>query len=348
MLTTGIHELDVVVASLKAGKTPEPTTIRTFLSWFDIQRRTSLNVKYIEEKLDKAGVRTVPSYLNRWVESPIAFERITGEQDAKSPKQDTATNSDTTSEDGAVSDDPSFRIGNVKSAQRVPTSVKPNATLQEAMTLMLTRGFSQIPIMSNERTVKGIISWTSIGSRLAANGKGEDVQSYKKNALIINSSESLFTAVKIIAEHDYVLIRSTDDRISGIVTASDIALQFEEISKPFLLIAEIENQLRALISKKIKVSDIKETCAEQFLPKNFSQIHQLSFGNYVNILQNEKNWNKLGLNIERITFCAELERINRIRNEVMHFNPDPRDPADISALHDISRMLEILRSVGAF
>jgi hypothetical protein len=349
-------QLDAVVRRLHQGKTAEPTTIRDFLSWFGAQRRTTLNVEYIEKQLAKAGVRTVPGYLNRWVDSPVTFELISeheeeGDEEGNSkPTPISSGESEPQSPESEiqVSEDPSFRIGNIKSARMPPTYVKPNASLHEAMTLMLARNYSQLPVMTNDRDIKGVISWPSIGARLAANISGPDVRSYMNTHQEIVVSASLFMGIRIIAEHDYVLVRAPDNTISGIVTASDIALQFEEISTPFLLLAEIENHIRALIAKKLTKSDIRRACGEEFLPVNFSQVHELTFGNCVRILEHPDNWLKLGLGMDRRVFCSELSDVNKIRNDVMHFNPDPLTVDNLRRLQDVSRMFETLRGAGAF
>jgi len=351
-----IPELNSIVAALEAGKTAEPTTIRDFLGWFGAQRRTRLNVEYIEAQLAKAGVRTVPGYLNRWVDSPLGFE-LAREPDKSSKESarlsaatSTAGDATTEVEEGikAEADDPSFRLGNVKSATGGLTSVKPNASLQEAVTLMMSRNYSQLPVMTGEREARGVISWKSIGARLAANVTSGEARNFMDGVRELPIDSSLFAAIPVIAEHGYVLVRASDKVYSGIVTASDIAFQFEDISKPFLLLAEIENQLRALIQRKLTKADVKKANSEEFLPSDFSSMHNLTFSNCVNALSHAENWDKLNLGMDRKLFCAELVEINKIRNGVMHFNPDPPDQAAMRRLHDISSMLATLRQVGAF
>jgi CBS domain-containing protein len=354
LVPTDHPQLNAVIHQLKQGKTAEPTTIRDFLSWFGAQRRTTLNVEYIEKQLAKGGVRTVPGYLNRWVDSPVTFELISEHQEPAGGTGDSEAQAGDGSEgqgsesDIPAKDDPSFRIGNIESARKAPTAVKPNATLHEAVTLMVARNFSQLPVMTTDREVKGVISWASIGSRIAANVSGSDVRSYMNPHQEIPVSASLFSGIRIIAEHDYVLVRAADNVISGIVTASDIALQFEEISTPFLLLGEIENHIRALIAKKLTKADIKKACGDEFLPANFSEIHELTFGNCVRILDYSDNWAKLGLGMDRKVFCAELAGVNKIRNDVMHFNPDPLTSENLTRLQNVSRMFETLRGAGAF
>ncbi|GGD78836.1 hypothetical protein GCM10008012_23240 [Rhizobium anhuiense] len=213
---------------------------------------------------------------------------------------------------------------------------------------MLARNFSQLPVMTTEREVKGVISWESIGARYVTNIEGNEVHHYMDEAHEILASASLFAGIKIILEHNYVLIRSADKRISGIVTSTDITHQFEETSTPFLLLAEIENNLRALISKKLNISDIKKACGEEYLPKDFNGVSELTFGNYVRILDKDENWAKLKLQLDRITFCKELLEVNSIRNDVMHFDPDPLTPDNLATLRNVAKMLDFIRSLGAY
>jgi CBS domain-containing protein len=345
-------ELEEVAADLKEGRTATPVTIRTFLSWFGAQRRTPGNVEYINHQMTLAGLRTVPNYLNIWVDTPITFELIAQHEAEKDARQSVDSssmiNEPNSPSDSTSAADPSFKIGKIASANIPPVSVKPNATLEEAITLMLARNFSQLPVMTTDREVKGVVSWASIGARLATNTTGPDVQTYMDEHQEIVISASLFSAIKIILEYNYVLVRYPDRKVSGIVTASDIALQFEEISTPFLLLAEIENNLRALISKKLTIDDMKRACGEEYLPKEFSAVSELTFGNYVRILEHVDNWAKLGLHLHRLVFCSELSEINAIRNDVMHFDPDPLSEQDLSKLRNVAKMFDLLRSLGAF
>ncbi len=345
-------ELRAVLKDLKGGKTATPVTIRTFLSWFGMQRRTASNVEYINSQLKAAGVRTVPNYLDIWVDTPISFEltaKRRGDGPDSTPQAPAVENStEITFTDSKSADDPSFRIGKIESANRAPISVRPTASLQEAITLMLARNFSQLPVMTTDREVKGVISWESIGARNITKTDGTQAQHFMDDAQEISASASLFAGIKIILDHNYVLIRASDKRITGIVTSTDITHQFEETSTPFLLLAEIENHLRALISKKLTVIDIKKACSDEFLPRDFKNVADLTFGNYIRILENDDNWAKLGLQLDRATFCRELIEVNSIRNDVMHFDPDPLTSENLSTLRNVAKMLDLIRSFGGF
>jgi CBS domain-containing protein len=354
-VATDHTELNAVIKTLKDGQTAEPTTIRNFLSWFDVQRRTVHNVAYIDTQLEKGGVRTVPNYLDRWVDSPITFELLS-EHNLKSdstpltrkPTIAEAVDIEISLSADPIAGDPSASIGNIPSARQPLVRIKPTANLQEAITLMVARNFSQLPVMTNERDVRGVISWASIGARSTANVDEATVQHYMDKHQEIDISASLFAGIKIIADHDYVLVRDVDRIITGIVTASDIALQFEKLSAPFILLSEIENRIRILIIKRLSNTDVKKACKDEFLPKNYSSVHQLTFGNCIRVLEYPENWEKLKLKMDRKIFCNELENINEIRNNVMHFNPDSITAENVSRLKDSSRMFEILQNIGAF
>lgn len=88
---------------------------------------------------------------------------------------------------------------------------------------MLTNDFSQLPVMISEREVKGAVSWKSIGCRLSLSKKCTLVKDCMDSAQVIDAEASLFEAINIIAEHDYVLVCAHDRTICGIVTARDIS-----------------------------------------------------------------------------------------------------------------------------
>ncbi len=349
------EELNQVKRDLMEGKTATPVTIRKFLSWFGAQRRTVLNVQYINGELVKVGVHTIPDYLNIWVDTPITFEldkfddagkQIDKEVEVEVDKEDPHFEADDMSLKSS-SERLSYKIGKLAAANNAPVSVKPNATLKEAITIMIARNLSQLPIMTNERDVKGVVSWASIGTRLIAGKEGVDVQFYMDEHHEVSASSSLFDGIKIIIEHNYVLVRSTDRKITGIVTSNDISEQFEEISTPFLLIGDIENNLRHLIGLKLNLENMKQACGENNLPSDFSGVSDLNFGHYIRILSNEANWYKVGLHLDRSAFCEELSDVNRIRNDVMHFDPDPLTVQDLSKLRNVAKMFDVLKIMHA-
>jgi CBS domain-containing protein len=342
------EELNAVLKDLKAGKTATPVTIRDFLYWFGAQRRTAANVDYINTELYKVGIRTVPGYLNIWVDTPITFELISEHSDNVEVSIDLDQGVNLGGEgdkiagdiSDAIESDPSFRIGNIPSANRSPTSVSPTDDLSVAITLMMSRNYSQLPVMTSAYEIKGIISWESIGKNALKKNVKNTVGAHMNEHYEISAAASIFSGIKIILEHGYVLVRSSDKKVSGIVTSNDVTHQFEEVSKPFLLIGEIENTLRIIIDKKLSKADIESACKAEYLPKNFAKASDLTFGNYVKILENPECWKKIGLMLDRQSFCQELGEINNIRNNIMHFDIEKPKQESLSKLTNMARMLQ--------
>ena len=100
-------------------------------------------------------------------------------------------------------------------------------------------------VMTYDRTVKGVVTWKSIGSKLFEKEKSLILKDVMDKPIIIDNDESLFKAIEKISFYDYVLIRARKDfSIKGIVTSSDLSQQFKNLSEPFLLIGRRENLMR--------------------------------------------------------------------------------------------------------
>jgi hypothetical protein len=71
---------------------------------------------------------------------------------------------------------------------------------------------------------------------------------------------SLFQAIPVIVKFGYVLVRSVDNRSNGIVTATDLSVQFLRLAEPFLLLSEIEQHVRRLTGGHFTKSELQEAC----------------------------------------------------------------------------------------
>ena len=249
-----IRELVNIADDLKRGREVEPVTVRTFLNWFGAQRRGFQIVDQIREQLGEADLVTIPDFESRWIDANIEFRLCNAvhEFEATSIATGAATLGEPTPEVidppiGWVSRDPTYRISKLAAANGGITSIAPDASLSEAVTLMMERDFSQLAVMTGEREVKGVISWMSIGSMLAFGYDGKVVRTLMQPHFEVRADASIFDAIASVVKNGYVLIRDESNKIIGIVTASDLSLQFRTLTEPFLLLSEIENLLRNMI-----------------------------------------------------------------------------------------------------
>lgn len=232
-------------------------------------------------------------------------------------------------------EDPTFRISKMEAANHPPIYARPTDTLLEAVTAMLLHDFSQLPVMQNERTVKGIISWQSIARRQVRGVAGQLVKDFMDEPQIVPYNESLLTVMRRVSSHDCVLVEGSDRRIVGIITVSDLSDSFLHLTKPFLLLSEIERTLRSL-TRPLPRELLIEACSWR---DSAPDLEKLSFGDYVQLLQSQAAWDALKIPLDRATFTQALEEVRNIRNAVMHFEDDRVTAEAVQKLRNLSRVL---------
>lgn len=327
------EKLENIQQQLSKGVAPPHETVRSLLLWFGASRRGWRVCSDIRATLKHYRLKTSPDFEYAYIDGLISFV-----PDGAGEKGD--------AESGIAIADPTYRIGRLEAANKSPVTVKPDATLPEAVTLMLTQDFSQLPVMTNDRDVKGIVSWKTIGSRLALEKKCGLVRECMEPAQEIGIEDSLFSAISIIAEHDYVLVRAQDKKISGIITASDFNIQFRKLAEPFLLVGEIENGVRQILHGKFTKAELNAAKAPGDEEREIEGVADLTFGEYIRLVESEKRWKKLKLAIHRVEFVKRLDCVREIRNDVMHFDPDGLEDTDLEKLREFAQFLKRLRDVG--
>ena len=329
------EKLIAIKAQIKQGVVPQQETVRIFLQWFHAARRGFNVVRHIRQRLKYHGIVTVPDFEYQYIDSSLSFALAPA--DENSPSEDS---------DRTVAD-PTHRLGRLDSANKAPVFVAPDASLKAAVTLMMTNDYSQLPVMTSPRDVKGVISWRAIGNRLVLKRPCINVRDCMEPAEIVSIDASLFATISKVAEHDYVLVQANDKVICGIVTAADFNDQFRRLAEPFLLVGEIENGLRRILRGKFTSKELEAGKAPGDDARIIGGISDLTFGEYIRLIEPEKHWKKLALEVDRVEFLAKLNKIREVRNDVTHFDPDGLEPADLVALREFARFLKMLRDVGA-
>ena len=291
-----------IVKEIKENDKEFEITPRELLNYFYCEKRTSGNVWFINRFLDENQLETEPNYVNGWIDGEIVL---------KHKKKATTKNGI----------DPIQRLKLLPSSNNEPISINKEAKLKEAITLMMMHNYSQLPVMNGSRNVLGYISWGTIGCALSNGLVSEDVKDYINTDLTrLKYEMPLLEAISIIIEKEFVLVEKNDKSIAGIVTIADISSQFLSVTEPFILLEQIENHIRQLLDKKFLIEDLKGFCKNN--EKDIEFIDDLTFGDYIFILSNPDNWDKLNLKLERTHFIKQLDKIRIIRNDVMHFDPE--------------------------
>lgn len=347
------QRLQEIAEQVHNNGTEVNVSVRELLSWFHAKRRGVYVVYAVRSALEEVSLTTLPDFEYLYIDASVAIAaqtqtseegEVVAEQSKDIPAEKATEAVEPVRHDfvsGGI-EDPTFRIGQLEAANSVPMSVTPDSTLAQATTIMMLHDFSQLPVMQNERVVKGIISWESIGKKRILGKPCENVRDCMDSVVPeAKATASLFSTIDLIIKYGYVLVRQLDGKVSGIVTTNDLSSQFRQLAEPFLLVGEVENYIRRLIAGKFtieRIAAVKEPNDE----RPIRTVNDLTFGEYMRLLENPDNWAIVNLPLDRAVFINHLNRVRELRNDVMHFDPDPFADEDLTMLRSFVNFMRSL------
>lgn len=360
------EELRTIATKVARGEQPV-TPVRTLISWFwGSQRRGRWVVEMVRNALTALALTTVPDFEWTYIDGEVRFVPAEPPTD-NPPTSEARVSVDVDSVHSAdavvsvrdaleISDavelrldaDPMHRVARLRSAHTEPVSIAPDAYIRKAITLMMKHDYSQLPAM-NGRTLKGFVSWKTIGRKLALGGQPtlvREMMDEVQPSQIVTLGLSLLEATRLLAMHEFLLVRDASV-VCGIVTAYDFTETFGTLSEPFLLLGEIENHIRNLLRGKFCTRELDEVRDPLDTSSPIIDVSDLNFGGYVRLLQKPGNWEKLQLQLDRDTFLADLDEIRSIRNDVMHFDPDGISEDELRKVREFARLLRQVQKVRA-
>jgi CBS domain-containing protein len=241
--------------------------------------------------------------------------------------------------------DPVPRIGMLAAANEKPISVCRDTGLIRAVTLMRLHDFSQLPVMQNDRNVAGMVSWKSIGR---SRSDSEDRQ-YVRGCMdvdvkILSYDVPLFDALQTLIDHEAVLVKGSDNNITGLVTTSDITLEFRALSESFLLLGEIERHVRRIADQRFTLEVLRNAVdpVDERRKEHVKHISDLTFGELIRLLDTLENWSRLDLCLDRTVIISRLRKVGEIRNRVMHFRSDRISDDGVVILRETVRFMQQL------
>ena len=324
------NQLRDAAESIQTGKSRR-VKVRTLLSWFGQKRRGSSVVWTIRRALRDLGLRTDPDFSTVGIDAFVSFSTVpakapTGQDRSGTPEGETAGGNGAT---GSLATDPALYVGMLPAATSGVITVTRDSTVSAAVTKMMYHKYSQLPVTQDLRRIDGMISWRSIGE--ASTKKGYEECKYVRDCYdedfsTVRLDTPLLDAVEKIARDEVVLVTGPDKRITGIVTTSDLSLKYHELAAPFLLLQEIEDRLRLLIDDAFSKEEIAEARDPRDDKRKVNEAADLSFGEYIRLVEARENWNRLKLTLDRRVFVKLLRDVRDVRNEVMHFSPDDLSP----------------------
>jgi predicted transcriptional regulator len=219
--------------------------------------------------------------------------------------------------------DPVRRVNVLESASKTPTYVANSDTLDKAISLMRYHHFTQLPVTNNnKRGLIGYISWETIGCAKEKGATSNLVKDYlSEDVKEISPDTPLIEAIKVVEDHDFAVVVAKDASLQGIITTADITAQFISNTEPFVILEEIELQIRNMLKKgEFLVDELKNLKTES--GKDVNSIDDLTFAQYLEVIGNKANWDRLGLCVDKTVLLKHLQEVRAIRNDVMHFSPE--------------------------
>ena len=308
---------------------PVEMTLRDLLARWAIKTDGSVPYLHIDADLANHGLTTSPSY--RKVSIDTIVRLITPEPDEDATGQDSVDTDDETELDIGLT------VGNLPSALSGVVSVPPTATFDEAVTVMMLNGYSQLAVLSGTHSLRGAVTWRSIAYARHAN-PGAAFTDAIVRPREARYDQELIEILPDLEAWDFVIVRDEKNAVAGIVTTADVVGKYRELSNPFILIGELDQVLRRLISHAFTVAEVISLCDADG-SRSVRSFDDLEMGDYQRVLENPKCWTKLGWPLDRGTFIKRLDELRVIRNNVMHFNPGPVPANTVDRLRNILKLL---------
>ncbi len=333
---TRVHEWLRAARSRAESDEPERIPVRELLSLWGAKDRGD-QIARIEADLANHGLATRPNFRGVTLETNVAL--ITAAQEAEQETEEAAeAAAKVSTEDSDEAEDRyiGLMVGNLPSALGGVVSVSPNASLEEALTKMLLNDYSQLAVLSGTHSLRGAVTWQSIVQARQLNPHA-GLADATVGARDVDYRTDLLEVLTDLRDRGFIFVRDEKNAVAGIVTAADVAGRYGEMANPFILIGDLDRLLRRAITRMVEIDDVVAVCD----PKG-SRIRKhddMSMGDYQRVLESPALWAKLGWPLDRSAFVARLAEIRKIRNDVMHFNPDPVPEHTVAHLRRINALL---------
>ena len=209
-----------------------------------------------------------------------------------------------------------------------PLTLDDRTPASDAIERMVDHGFSQVPVTNRDGRIIGVFSWQSFGKRVT------DLRASKVKATELPIREAMEPArfigreVYIDTETDwnnidYVLVGS-DDNLVGILCIADVFGRLNDFAEAFVLLYEIEHEIRDLIMDVVGESGLGEMIGNMHTPPNAkvpSSLEEFTFNQYKSLICTKANWPTFEsvFDTVRELVDADFGEVNELRNIVFHF-----------------------------
>jgi len=205
----------------------------------------------------------------------------------------------------------------------------------KALGIMRKHGYSQVPVVVGAE-VLGLFSYRSFSEAVLSISTSKRNPKNTFSDLIVEECLEKPEFARVTDEFKYwfdtldkqdAVLVGEPYRLQGIVTPMDVLRYLYNVASPFVLVAEIELCLRALMRHVVSDEKLAEcaktSLAECYTPERLPRIlEEMTFHDYVQIIRDGRNWPFFEpvFKGSRERTRAKLEAMGDLRNRVFHFH----------------------------
>lgn len=333
----------------RVAEGPLRVSIRDLLAYKGYMRRTSGIVAEITNDLAELGLLAVPSISEGWIDGDVNIVQMPGDESPdETVEPDESTAAPQSEIDSAEAEAERVLGGSVKYAVSTMStaacqvlSARPDEPLKAVVTRMALNDFSQVAVVDESDRLLGAVTWESIALAWMS-GSPVVVRDALRPARSTAPNDELLAQATAIYDEGFVFVRDSSGAVRGIITSADLTKRFGDDHRPIVLLDEIEARLGLRIRSACSVEEVKAAGV------HVGASGEYTFGNYVAVLNVDSLWGKLDWHgLDRCELHATMDRVRRIRNQLMHFSPDPITPEEVHLLEKVARALRLVTSEAA-
>lgn len=319
---------------------PRTMTIRELLGYWGFRRRTTRIVEEVTDDLAELGLLAVPSIAEGWINALVEIVPTPGRTDETSETAGSLraeVNAAEASAEAVMSGSVSYSVSTMDTARCEVMTVLAEDPLSVTVTKMALQDFSQVAVVDPQRRLLGAVTWESIALAWMS-GTPSLVRDAMRSAPSAAPEDELLRQSEVIYQHGFVFVRDSGGVVQGIITSADLSRRFGDDHRPIVLLDEIERRLGHRIMSRCTIEELK---AAGVAIKN----HGATFGNYVTALSKPALWSKLEWGgLGQAEFGERMDHVRQIRNQLMHFSPDPITGEEVDLLEKTARVLRLVTS----
>ena len=224
-----------------------------------------------------------------------------------------------------------FPVSQLLQNKELVLTVKKDTKVRDALSLMVKNDFSQLPIIDESGELTGIITEQSIISTYFHTAGTVSilelgVDNCQAKAYTLAEDRDVFEALDML-KNAYAIIIVNEKKPIGILTAYDTTHFFRDLSEGLILVEDIEVTLRQYIeSVFVTENSMQAALLQAFRPdrqdptRPAKEYDELSFGDHLQLITTEHNWEKFAPYLEpKDMFLQLMNQVGQIRNQLAHF-----------------------------